>query len=185
MKTCQSKKRHVYPYLALLSYILIVIMLGFLLSVFWLCDVRPADFLSIRELPTAAVGYLCVVGLSWLTIIIVFYCEAFIYLGRFCLKPDSIVLSSPLRRKICLRYDEINYAGIDYAIVNGQYQFWIYLSTCPIPERFWGKINKMHFTKNTVMVVYSQEVYKDFMKVLPENLQKLLEKGTSVVRNRT
>ena len=50
---------------------------------------------------------------------------------------------------------------------------------------FWGKINKMHFTKNTVMVVYSQEVYKDFMKVLPENLQKLLEKGTSVVRNRT
>ena len=80
-----------------------------------------------------------------------------------------------------MRYDEIKYLGIDYdPSLDGL--FWIYFSKEKLDMKYYHKILKLRSSRRTVVIQYSEEVFRSLVHYLPKPLSKRLEANYSVIR---
>ncbi len=176
MKNCISKRYFVYPYLFSLSVIgLVFLAVGYCITVY--CIFAPPLNKSVWGV---FVEYLPVF-IFLLAVLILYFCayskEMYLYFGTYKLSSDAIHLYAPFRRTIIIPYDEVRCSGIGYDVINGSYQFWIYLSKCPIAKCYWGDFSKLPITHSTVRVQYSKKAFQGFMNVAPESIRNDLQKG--------
>lgn len=175
-----AKKYIVSPYLFSLSMIgMMGMIVCFVLTLFFVAE--PFDSENVE---TGLKTLLPCVLLMLCTLVL--YCsgciaDGFSFWGTYQFTQSAVILRAPLRKKICIAYDDLQFAGIDYGMINGKYQFWIYASTAPIPTKYWGRINKLPITASTIRVQYSCEAYNLFSASLPLKLKKELEKGKTVI----
>ena len=111
-----------------------------------------------------------------------FIIGGYLFLGIFQITATHIVLFAPFRRPICLQYEEITDIGIDFAVVNGSRQFWIYLSKDKLPVKFIHKLNHMPINKDQVKIQYTLRVCNELLKVLPPKLGKRLENSKAILQ---
>ena len=108
--------------------------------------------------------------------------HSFWYLGLYRLKDRGISFYAPLRKSIHVPYDSIRYIGIDFGIVSGSRQFWIYFSTEPIPAKYVHKIHGMPVNRKCMRVQYSDKRYQELLNVLPDKQKKELIKAATILR---
>lgn len=108
--------------------------------------------------------------------------HSFWYLGLYRLKDRGISFYAPLRKSIHVPYDSIRYIGIDFGIVSGSRQFWIYFSTDPIPAKYVHKIHGMPVNRKCMRVQYSDKRYQELLNVLPDKQKKELIKAATILR---
>lgn len=110
------------------------------------------------------------------------YMECYSLLGCYFLYADKITIVAPLRKRITLYYNEIKSIGIDYSVINGQPQFWVYMSKGEIPKKYWNSITKLPFTSETIRVQYSQNLFDSLIHMLPKKVAKELQKADTVIQ---
>lgn len=181
MKSGNPKKYKVSPYLFSLS---MTGLIGFLLCIGLIIYFQFASWAGqdleafLRE---RYLSYLFIVGIC-AAYLIGCILDGYCFWGTFEFIGTGIILRAPFRKKIRLLYDDVKQIGIDYGVVNGSRQFWIYVSTVEIDNKYWGKMIKLPFSKTTVRVQYSPSVLAAFLADLPQQLKKELQKGESILR---
>ncbi len=109
--------------------------------------------------------------------------EAYLFWGKYRLEQDAVVLSAFLRKEIRMAYADIKYIGAGYVVVNGGYQFWIYISKQPVDiSCLKGRINKLPMSAETIKIQYRPEVVKELMCVLPPDLREKLEESEKTIQ---
>ncbi len=93
---------------------------------------------------------------------------------------DKMVFRAFFTRRI-LYYRDIRYVGIDFGLLSGKKQFWIYFSTDPIPHTYYHNILKAAPSKTYMRVQYSREVYSLLVENTPAEISKQLRKSYSTV----
>ena len=109
--------------------------------------------------------------------------DAYTFCGVCYIDGDKISVRAPFRKKITLHYNKIQHIGIDYGIVNGSMQYWIYISTKAISKEYCHKINKLPFSPTSIRLQYSTNIYEMIIAGLPLHLKKSLEKGQPLVKD--
>ena len=172
------KKHIIYPFLFALvvfEILLSTAVVGWF-TYKWMCDfirdqVTREDWLIL--------GFfwglqLCGVG--------IYVIEGFYVMGSYKLTEDAIILYAPLRRRIKLAFADVKYIGVDYSLIRGKPEFWVYFSKVPIKQKYWNNIAKLRFTRSTVRILYTPERFAEFISILPPHLSKELQKGVSMLR---
>ena len=111
-----------------------------------------------------------------------FFLGGFLYLGAFQIQDTQILLFTPLRKRICLEYDEISDIGIDFAVINGRRQFWIYLCKDRLSEQYVHKLQHMPINGNQIKLLYTPLIYNELLSALPQALKKRLENSKTILQ---
>ena len=74
-----------------------------------------------------------------------------------------------------------SYIGIDFGLLNGKKQFWIYFSIDPVPLAYYHNILKAKPSKTYMRVQYSTEVYNLLIENTPIGISQQLRKSYSTV----
>ena len=181
MISATPQRYRISPYLFSLSVFGLICMIVccclFVYFVFW--PLREQNLYdTVCEYLPCILFMFSILGLYFAGCILESYC----LWGTYQLSKSEIILRAPLRKSIRLAYADIKYIGIDYCIVNGQYQFWIYASSVHIPIKCCGKINKLPISADTIRVQYMDHTFSTLLTILPPELKKELEKGKTVLR---
>lgn len=175
INTVKLKKRFIThpisPYLFSLSIIIILLLV---LPSAWVCYLLRG---------TNDVYTFCII-MAVLILIYLINCfiHSFWYLGLYQLKDVGISFYAPLRKSIHLPYDSIRYIGIDFGVVSGSRQFWIYFSMEPIPAKYVRKIHGMPVSQKCMRIQYSDKRFQELLNVLPNKQKKELIKAASILR---
>lgn len=108
--------------------------------------------------------------------------NSFWYFGLYKLTPTSISFYAPFRKNIYLSYDAIRYIGVDFGVVSGNRQFWIYFSMEPIPPKYVHKIHGMPVNRKCMRIQYSDKRFQELLNVLPDKQKKELIKAATILR---
>ena len=108
--------------------------------------------------------------------------DSFSFWGTVRISGTGVIAVAPFRRRITINFEEVNCIGVDYGVVNGSRQFWIFISKIAIEPKYFRKIHKLPINKNVVRIAYSPKVFEAFLLNLPMPLRKQLEKGQSVIK---
>lgn len=104
------------------------------------------------------------------------------FFGFYCISDDRIKFYSLSRPPRTFFYSDINYVGIDFGVLSGMRQFWIYFSKTELPYKYHHCINRVRFTKNTMRIQYNKKAYNILLETLPPKLSKQLNNGYSIFR---
>lgn len=122
---------------------------------------------------------MAVIMLIYLTNCII---HSFWYLGLYKASEACISFYAPFRKSIYLPYDTIRYIGIDFGVVAGSHQFWIYFSEEPIPAKYIHKIHKLPVNRKCMRIQYSDARFQELLMVLSERQKKELIKAATILR---
>lgn len=146
------------------------------------------DSLIVHHIPKSewiASDEMIVLYMLWGAVFVLFalFCfHAYEYWGILRIREDHLELRAlgVFRRR--LYFDEIKYVGIDYGDVSGMRQFWIYFSRVPIPMKYFHRMTRLKYTKDTFRVQYNRNTYESLLHYLPPKLSRELAKHYSVIR---
>ena len=96
------------------------------------------------------------------------------------LHEDKIVLWAMFTRQ-SYTYADMKYIGIDYSLVDGRPEFWIFFSKEPIPMRYCHKIRGHHISKSFLRILYSPRNYELLIQNTPPEISRQLRKCYSTV----
>ena len=179
------KRTHINsPYMFALTTLCVVVYSMFMLYLTYL----GIDNLIVRQVSKSewfVSGEITSLFFLWGLVFILFIIFAFHsyeYWGILRIREDHLELRAlgVLRRR--LRYDEIKYVGIDFGDVSGMRQFWIYFSRTPIPMKYFHRMTRLKYTKDTFRVQYNRNTYESLLHYLPPKLSRELAKHYSVIR---
>lgn len=169
--------RRVSPYTYALGVVGSIMLLGVCGLCFYLLN-QWAE----REMWERAVFAVCMLS-PMVIYFVVFVIEAYLFWGKYRLEQDAVVLRAFLRKEIRMAYADIRYIGSGYIVVNGGYQFWIYISKQPVDTScLKGRVNKLPISEETIRIQYRPEVVKELMDVLPPDLREKLEESEKTIQ---
>lgn len=184
-----SKKSHKKtfinnPYLYILSVFLLIGSICYTVFMIYACYIGPSRlFESFRqsfEQPTEFFKFILLIAIPIVSILLVIIIDRYEYWGIVKITDDYLeICALGLTRR--LYYQEISHLGIDYDIVGGKRQFWIYFSRVPIPMEYYHRITRLKYTKDTFRIKYNRQVYESLLHYLPPKLSRELGKHYSVV----
>ena len=136
-----------------------------------------------NEWPTS--DEMIVLYMLWGAVIFMFviFCfQAYEYFGVLRIRDDYLELRAlgVFRRR--LYFAEIKYIGIDYGDISGMRQVWIYFSRVPIPMKYYHRMTRLKYTKDTFRVQYNRNTYESLLHYLPPKLSRELGQHYSVIR---
>ena len=127
-------------------------------------------------------GFCAIIAVLMLIHLINCIVHSFWYFGLYRVTKTEVTFYAPLRKSIKIPYDSIRYIGIDFGVVAGSRQFWIYFSTEPIPAKYVHKIHSMPVNRKCMRVQYSDKRYQELLNVLPDKQKKELIKAATILR---
>lgn len=80
----------------------------------------------------------------------------------------------------------MKYIGIDYSLIEGRPEFWIYFSTNPVPVEYTHKIAAYRINKGFLRILYTPKNYELLIRNTPPEISRQLRRGcagTLRVRN--
>ncbi len=96
------------------------------------------------------------------------------FLGYIKVSDTCVACCAPLRKAITIPFSEVQDIGVDYAIVSGQYVYWLYISRQRIPAQYCHKINTLPINSTYIRFILTENVYSVLSGVLPGDLRKRL-----------
>ena len=96
------------------------------------------------------------------------------------LHEDKIVLWAMFTRR-SYSYADMKYIGIDYSLIEGRPEFWIYFSTNPVPVEYTHKIAAYRINKGFLRILYTPKNYELLIRNTPPEISRLLRKCYSTV----
>ena len=72
--------------------------------------------------------------------------------------------------------------GIDFGIVSGSRQYWIYFSEEIIPAKYVHKIHKLPVSRKCMRIQYSDARFQELLDMLSERQRKDLIKARTILR---
>ena len=174
--------RKVHPISGYMMSLTVLFLILVVPSLFWLLIVA-LDHEQVADYGTPAwyifIGLLVI---CFLMIGIVYFKHRFEYVGIWKAKANGIFVTSLLGIGFTINYEDMKYIGIEYGIINGAKQFWIYISNHPIESKYLHHINYMPIRRDCLRIQYSKAVFNELLGVLPPILKKQLERSYSVIR---
>lgn len=79
----------------------------------------------------------------------------------------------------------MKYIGIDYSLIEGRPEFWIYFSTNPVPVEYTHKIAAYRINKGFLRILYTPKNYELLIRNTPPEISRQLRKGQSLGETRT
>lgn len=79
-------------------------------------------------------------------------------------------------------YGDMHHIGIDYGLLEGRKQFWIYFSKTPIPTKCYHRINRMKPSRSFMRVQYCKKTYERLVANTPPQISNQLRKCYSTIR---
>ena len=79
-------------------------------------------------------------------------------------------------------YSDMHHIGVDYGLLEGRKQFWIYFSKTPIPAKYYHRINQMKLTNSFMRVQYCKKAYERLVANTPPQVSDQLRKCYSTIR---
>lgn len=96
------------------------------------------------------------------------------------LHEDKIVLWAMFTRQ-SYSYADMKYIGIDYSLIEGRPEFWIYFSTNPVPVEYTHKIAAYRINKGFLRILYTPKNYELLIRNTPPEISRQLRKCYSTV----
>lgn len=78
-------------------------------------------------------------------------------------------------------YADMEYIGIDYGLIEGTPQIWIYFSQEPVPMKYYHKITSYPIRKRFLRVLYTKEHYELLIRHTPPDISRQLRKCNSTI----
>ena len=149
----------------LASYYLIMLQKGFMWS-------------TLQEMPLYAHLFLLGCLFGWIFVMVYHRYDYFtvLHIRDDCLEFTTIAT----RRR--MYYTEINYIGLDYGVIHGTKQFWIYYSKDPLPMKYYHNAHRIKCSNTTMRSRYDEILFESLCLYLPKKHSKELRKHYSAVR---
>lgn len=93
---------------------------------------------------------------------------------------DRIDLCALLTRR-SYYFCDINHIGVDYWLMQGEPEFWIYFSKEPVPMKYYHKINTHLNTKTFCRILYIPKNYNLLIQNTPPEISRQIRKCYSTV----
>lgn len=172
MKNGRKRRYLISPYLCQLTIFgMCGILLCTTLIVFFMYDQSQYSIVAfLRESWSSLVLPLGSLGVYLLVCIY----NAYEYFGYILINDCELICYAPFRKPLSYKYSEIQEIGIDYVWLSVSKQFWIYIGTDKMPNKYCHRINRLPINQSYVRVQFSEDIFDDLLKQLPHNLQKRL-----------
>lgn len=79
-------------------------------------------------------------------------------------------------------YGDMHHIGVDYGLLDGRKQFWMYFSKTPIPAMYYHRINRMKPSRSFMRVQYCKKTYERLVANTPPQISNQLRKCYSTIR---
>lgn len=79
-------------------------------------------------------------------------------------------------------YSDMHHIGVDYGLLDGRKQFWMYFSKTPIPAMYYHRINRMKPSRSFMRVQYCKKTYERLVANTPPQISNQLRKCYSTIR---
>ena len=180
---CGKKQYFICPYCFMLVCVLMILLFianGIMFAI-WIHNTHGMSVenaIMTADAFGCALVFACTLGLA-----IIFLSNSFEYFGTVSLFSDRLVFQAPLRKPKVFIFAEIKDVGIDYGIVSGQKQLWIYFSKTLLPKEYVHRIVRLPYSENAMRIQYRKELYEDLIRnVSYETVGKKLRRSISAVR---
>ena len=78
-------------------------------------------------------------------------------------------------------YADMKHIGIDYSLMEGCPEFWIYFSTNPVPMKYTHKIASYRINKGFLRILYTPKSYELLIRNTPPEVSRQVRKCYSTV----
>ncbi len=102
--------------------------------------------------------------------------------GTITIQSDGFLLRAPFRIPHKMAWNRIEYVGIDYGVVSGFRQFWIYFSMDPIPPKYIHWIHQWPMSYRMIRFQYNKDIFDLLIKNLPDQIGRKLNNSYSIIR---
>lgn len=116
----------------------------------------------------------------YLVLLITFFCIRYEWATIVEIQEDRLLFKALFTRR-SFYYKDMHYIGVDYGVLQGSKQFWIYFSEKEIPMKYYHQINRLKFTKDCMRVQYYKKAYNKLVEHTPPEISKQLRKCYSTV----
>lgn len=96
------------------------------------------------------------------------------------IQEDRLLFNALFTRR-SFYYKDMHYIGVDYGVLQGSKQFWIYFSEKEIPMKYYHRITRLKFKKDCMRVQYYKKAYNKLVEHTPPEISKQLRKCYSTV----
>lgn len=156
----------VNPYLFIMSFLLLAVSTA---ATIYVTSISPDETGWILVGMEVAL-YIAVLSGSWE------------YFSSFKIQENGLRFAAPFRRTIFISYEKMVEVGIDFGMLSGQREFWIYFATEPIPKEYRNRINRLKMSRDCLRIRFRQDVYNDLLHRTPKEISKQLSRSYSVIR---
>lgn len=114
--------------------------------------------------------------------IVLLFCLGWECFSVCCIHEDCLKFKCLGRRTVIMPFSDICTIGIDYGMLEGSKQFWIYFGVVPFPRKYIHNIIRLKPSKKLMRIQFSQDVFDKLVKNTPLPISRELEKAYSVIR---
>lgn len=120
------------------------------------------------------------ISLLYFMLLITFFCIRYEWATIVEIQEDRLLFKALFTRR-SFYYKDMRYIGVDYGVLQGSKQFWIYFSEKEIPMKYYHQIIRLKFTKDCMRVQYYKKAYNKLVEHTPPEISKQLRKCYSTV----
>lgn len=126
------------------------------------------------------IGITAILIAPYFLLLITFFCIRYEWATIVEIQEDRLLFKALFTRR-SFYYKDMHYIGVDYGVLQGSKQFWIYFSEKEIPMKYYHQINRLKFTKDCMRVQYYKKAYNKLVEHTPPEISKQLRKCYSTV----
>lgn len=162
------------PYLFIL---IVLLLLGCLVA--FSCLIVPMSLDGTIAQTNTLIG-LSVVVIPFLILLVVLFIIRFEWCCFVEIQKERLLFKAFLTQR-SFYYRDMKYVGIDYGVLGGEKQFWIYFSKNPVAMKYYHNITRLKFKKDCMRVQYSKKVYEKLIRNTPSEVSQKLRNCYSVI----
>lgn len=173
----KKEKRFVAsPYMLVMAVVLMIGCMGVVAGVFFSGGLSVAEVLQDSNEMQFYTFFFSLIFMLYLTL----FCIRYEWATIVEIQEDRLLFKALFTRR-SFYYKDMRYIGVDYGVLEGRKQFWIYFSEKEIPMKYYHQINRLKFTKDCMRVQYYKKAYNKLVEHTPPEISKQLRKCYSTV----
>lgn len=173
----KKEKRFVAsPYMLVMAVVLMIGCMGVVAGVFFSGGLSVAEVLQDSNEMQFYTFFFSLIFMLYLTL----FCIRYEWATIVEIQEDRLLFKALFTRR-SFYYKDMHYIGVDYGVLQGSKQFWIYFSEKEIPMKYYHRINRLKFTKDCMRVQYYKKAYNKLVEHTPPEISKQLRKCYSTV----
>ena len=121
------------------------------------------------------------VAVIYLALLVTLFCTRYQWAAVAEICEDRIVFWALFTHRT-FYYSDMHHIGVDYGLLDGRKQFWMYFSKTPIPAMYYHRINRMKPSRSFMRVQYCKKTYERLVANTPPQISNQLRKCYSTIR---